>query len=271
MTTTSLLADTPQKRRSGLKIPYLRVPLLILAILAAASYYSRNDTSDPNEKYYLSELVSNVSKGKAVFVSSFDGPKGMTGLVIKGNSPTGKKIIAWHYTGTDVLVMGKVVNEDGQDLTTLAAQTHIQSQTMSTPGVFQPENMGSYVFKEGQGGEIRQLYIVVSPSCGTCQKILQKLNAPETVFKKDVQVSLIPVGQRDQDVERGARLLETGFFAGSTIPNAQSIRTVESNTRQFFENAGTQPKVPMLLHEGEIITSFSPFLAPPNQGRTAVR
>jgi len=231
-----------------------------------ASYLSKKNFFEDNasqQKYALSELISEVSKGKAVFVASFDGPAGLTGLVIKGDNRSGKKRIAWHISGSDFLIFGPVLDKEGRDLTSLAAQTQIHSQG---PGInsgsgIQTQEMGGFLIKKAVGPLVTNLYIVVSPSCPTCRNLLTQLEDSPVVFKDKVQVTIIPIGNTQQDLIQAANLLETGVFDSKmgTRPSKKSMATVAKNTQQLLAQTNSQIKTPMLLYEGEIINSFAPF------------
>ena len=269
-----MLLESNSQRFENLT-PHLRkgvfLFILVLMVLCLASYWSNSFSLDTekeaNSKYPLSELVSEISKGKAEFVSSFEGPEGLTGLIIKGNSSTGKKRIAWYPDGSDVLIFGPVVNKNGQDLTTLSAQEHIHSNTTPAEKGIQAQNMASFLFKKGQGSKVRHLYIFVSSSCPVCRTLLQQINGDTVKFEDDVQVSLIPIAQNAQGRIKGARFLETGSFAksnGTVSPDA--IANVAQNTEQLLSQTKSRVETPMLVHEGQIINSFSPFIVSSNTG-----
>lgn len=277
MASESLLADA-NPRRFGTPALSLRKIVLYLFFVVTAVFlisywvesFSVKTQLNPS-KFVLAELVSEVSKGKATLVSIFEGPEGLTGLVIKGNTPTGKKKIAWAPVGSNVILFGPVVDKEGRDLTSIAEETQIRSVTSESNEV-QPGNLGSYVFKKGQGDKIRHLSIIISPSCPSCQALLQKIQKPYVRFAEDVQVSLIPIARTDQDRIRGARLLETGSFSsadGQAKPSAASIATVARNTEHMLAKMNSRIKTPMLLHDGQLINSFTPFIVSPNLDRTA--
>ncbi len=262
----------------GFLTPHTHAANLFLQdqILMPADYTERHVTKSSLETK-LSNLVNKASKGKARYVSFFKGPGSLIGIILEGNTKTGKKKIAWNPAGTELLIFGTVIDQTGTDQTRIATEAFLKEPFPSKPTTLNLKDMRSFLFKEGKGDKTKDLYIVIDPECPTCDRILQKLIEPSTRFKENVRVLLVPIARTKIGRSKAAFLLKYGYPEGIIKHQADQEKlratlyeAITSNTDKLTAQIQAI-KTPMLVHNGEIITSFNPFIISSSQDSDPVR
>tara|TARA_B100000614_G_scaffold261900_1_gene293146 strand:+ start:167 stop:1000 length:834 start_codon:yes stop_codon:yes gene_type:complete len=213
----------------------------------------------------LNRLVSETSKDKAKYVSFFKGPGSLIGVILKGNSSTGKKGIAWHPAGTELIIFGRVINTEGRDQTSIAEKAFLKKED---PG-FDSSSLSSFQYKKGIGD---QIYIVINPDCDTCAIMMRKLADPTTRFKENVGVHIVPVPNSNEHVyvRKAASLLKYGDLNKALLalarkePIPTQLFTAVKNNHAYLNSQFNEYRTPMLLHNGKVIKTFQQFIATPN-------
>ena len=146
---------------------------------------SQSSSTEDGALASVQKIVDKSSSGQFKASKLFDGPEGMTGVLVEPTSGGANKLVAWtNDTGT-ILMPGPLFDKDGVNLT----ETYLNNQA----GYTSPEKLAEQVldrgFLAGKSGPIVTVFF--EPYCGYCNALFEKM---EPLFKKgDIRARFIMV------------------------------------------------------------------------------
>jgi len=193
----------------------------------------------------LELLIRQASHGKARLLSTFEGPNGMTGLVLKGMQATSKELIAWKPARADVLVIGRVFGSDGTEYTQQAAR-RIFGEATAVDSEAKPQFLEALYQQALQGGSSRAiaqfdlesfktpLMVFFDPNCTHCHRLRHMAEENRELFMEhEVEILWMPVAFDPVSEKRAAALLLEGFVeSGENVGiTDDAISAVRINSR----------------------------------------
>lgn len=193
----------------------------------------------------LDNLVRQASLGQARLISAFDGPDGMTGLVIKGMQETSKELVAWKPNRADVLVIGRVFGPDGTDYTQ-QAERRLSGGTIPVEAEPKPQSLETVYWQALQNSSSRAiaqfdlesfktpLMVFFDPNCTHCHRLRHMAEESREVFVgHEVEILWLPVAFDPVSEKKAAALLLKGFAESveSVEITDEAISAVRINTR----------------------------------------
>jgi hypothetical protein len=219
-----------------------RVLTILIGLLLVASFAGAADWG---------QQVSSMTQGQGQVERSFDGPEGMTGIII-GPAPgavDNGKVLAWG-TPSGLLIIGNVYDRNGRNLSDVVRQ--------DKPEWFQPQPVVAKTAAAGDGGPLwaeaetflasgravsegqgERVYVFTAYSCGYCKKFYREIHADPT-FLKRFEIVWVPVTRDGKDFSTGAILNgeKRGFMEkGGHVTKAQE-ELVLDNTYFLQDNGG---------------------------------
>ena len=169
------------------------------------------------------KLVSGVTKGKVTVIKTFNGPSGLTGMLIKENSS--HLAIVYSTADEKTLIAGTLFDKEGVNLTKQSADTFLKAEKSSLAQKNQSqegdsdririssakmdliEKTATYL-SQGKGEAV--LWIFFDPNCIWCHRLfimLQKHPISETI-----EIRWIPVGfLKPGSTGKAAAILKNGL------------------------------------------------------------
>ena len=201
----------------------------------------------------VQKIVDKSSSGQFKAVKLFEGPEGMTGVLVQPTNGGANKLVAWtNDTGT-ILMPGPLFDKDGVNLT----ETYLNDQA----GYTSPEKLAEQVldrgFVAGKSGPIVTVFF--EPYCGYCNALFEKM---EPLIKKgEIRARFIMVAflrpdsaARAADIENAAdpfkalskweHLKDKSKAKESTASQEQQDKILENNN---LMNSAGQSGTPALL------------------------
>ena len=210
----------------------------------------------------LSRVVASVSQSRAHMVRRFDGPGGLTGVVVEGNDPGSRQAAGWVTSDGKYLLIGNLFDQHGHDV----ADGHLNHPGWSAAterGFFQRVQTAEAVSQFPTG--TRTLYVFADADCVFCWKLFEEMSQSSESFKvASVRVHWIMVGtQSVESARRGAEILrrglaglvenETGYstvqHVGGIAPlgDPKFIDAISENTELFLQSPTTTRATPTLV------------------------
>jgi len=212
--------------------------------------YNQHLIPKPDFEKKLATLVDQASNAEARIVGYFQGPGGMTGVMIKGPNEDSQTIIGWVPPGIDYLMVGSLFDRKGDDLTKTATEAFIDNpQQASTV----PEKDSSVASEPTEGVEacigcsdtgveqfdIKEptavVYVFVTPDCYYCRNMYRTVNKLEEDFvEAKVQVRWLMVGFDKSTIRNASAILASGIDTPWTRPGAEPQN---EHVQQVFANS----------------------------------
>ncbi|MGD8910846.1 MAG: hypothetical protein PVI92_16035 [Chromatiales bacterium] len=222
------------------------IGLALSAVLAGCSDSPAPESvAGPVNDATLNALVKSASSGKAVMLDRFEGPNGLIGVLMGAEADADvARVVGWVTQDGKHLMIGRLTDSYGRDLTVLAASHykaiaptlasgrshHIPSaaqgervvrpapQAAPAPvNVEQAEVMRQAFYEDvvnnvvglSVGSGPKQLYVFFDPYCGHCHQFYR--NIERASVQASHTVHWIPVGfQRPVSREHAASMLAEG-------------------------------------------------------------
>ena len=222
---------------------------LISSCLLSATMVFANPFAAQSEQDYKN-LVAKVTKGRAVYVDHFAGPENLTGIILRGLNADSKEIITWNPPGTDFLMIGRLVDTYGSDLTQVAHNFFISETDPGEPLSFESIESELKFFQfsspASRSEKTKTIHIITDPSCPYCANLRQDMGH----FKEDLadlDIRIVPVSHPGDGVKAAANILRHGpvLAKSQSFPNPSpdDLAAVEHNTNLLvgvFPKLGTQ-------------------------------
>lgn len=202
--------------------PLSLFPIFFFLLLTTCqSLQPRNSTLLSIPKAQI--LLSGITKGKVTVVKTFNGPSGLTGILIKENST--HLAIVYATADAKTLIAGTLFDKNGINLTKQSADAFLKEETISTPKKTQfqedeadqikvsPFKMDllekeTSFLSQGQGSKV--LWIFFDPNCIWCHRLFLMIHQhpiPETI-----EIRWIPVGfLKSGSIGKASAILKNGF------------------------------------------------------------
>lgn len=221
------------------------VGLLLVASTAAASDWAQR--------------VSSLTQGQGQLERVFDGPEGMTGIIIgptPGSVDNGK-ILAWG-TPSGLLLIGNVYDRNGRNLSDVVRQDRpewFQSQVSQGPVEHSGDpfwdEAATFVTSgravvEGQG---ERIYVFTESTCGYCQKFYHEVHA-DPIFLKRFEVVWVPVTRDGKNLRTGAILNgDMGILTdkGKPVQVSKAQEQFVLDNTYFLQDNGGRLSTPSFL------------------------
>jgi len=205
----------------------------------------------------LKKLVEEATKGRVIYIDHFAGPEEMTGIILKGLNNDSKKIIAWNPPGTDFLMVGRLINSSGEDLTQVAHDFFISEVDHNDDLSFESiePKLNYFSFSSSPSG--KTIHIITDPSCSHCSRLSHEMEDSKEQLS-DFDIRIVPIGRPGVGIKAAAKILKHGpnqVTAQSfslANPGPDDLAAVERNTDLLV---GVFPKLatPMILVDGKPI------------------
>lgn len=237
--------------------------LLNISAIFANPFIQQSD----NLKPFLIDLVNKASTGKAVYINHFEGPEGLTGIILKGLNKDSKEIIGWNPKGSNLLFIGSVVDLSGKDITQIAVEYYIsskQDQEINEKQAALIKDLNGFRYIETVTSS-KVASVVIDPACLYCQEIINQIELRKEEFsKKGMSVEIIPIGTPNTPyVKEAANILSFGPKIGKIKPlntaDPQKIALVNYNTEKLTE-AFPDLKTPLIILDNKIVKNIDILL-----------
>lgn len=205
-----------------------------------------NTIARPNNSV-IDTLVSRVTGDTAHRIKTFQGPDGLTGVVIQGGDQS--PIVVWVTASGDYLLSGNLFDARQRNITNVAMAKFAPGTTVaSAPSTKATSTLSrEQFFKQvteapaiamGAPDGTHTLYIFFDPDCGHC-KTLYRAMPPSLLKKNNVVARWIPI-TLSRKPERGAGLLganlaefrramRDGIFTENS--DNELVASIDANTR----------------------------------------
>ncbi len=156
--------------------------------------------------------VSSMTHGQGQVDRLFDGPEGMTGIIIgpaPGATDSGK-VLAWGMPD-GLLVTGNVYDHAGRNLSDVIRQDKpewFQSTSAAKAAVERPVESGDLIWKEAVSflssgraiseGQGRRVFMFMEAGCGFCQKFYREFRADPSLLRR-FEIVWVPVTRSGKD------------------------------------------------------------------------
>lgn len=227
--------------------------LSMAGLLLMASSVSANDWA---------QTVSALTQGQGQLDRIFDGPEGMTGIII-GPAPGAVddgKVLAWG-TPSGLLLVGNVYDRNGRNLSEVVRQDRPEwFQAQASAGVAPAAYPGGdKVWDEAETflptgravsqGQGMRVYVFTEATCGYCQRFYTEIQASPDILQK-FEVVWVPVTRDGKDFRTGAILTgDKGILADKNKPvkiSQEQEKIVLHNT-YFLQDHGGRLSTPSML------------------------
>lgn len=246
------------------------------------------------------KLVQQATKGKAKPILQFNAPSGLTGLVIGSGKKDDKKIIAWVTPDSETLIIGKLTDINGMDLTAVAEQefgairlaltrasgfTETHNLSTGDDGVFgnddlirllQERSRQGYAFQTNKTNSKKDLYIFFDPDCPYCKDTWKDIEMNEKLNKNDVNIFWFPLALREENenyaaayLEEGAKAYEKTVISGEMPtgqPSIAALRKSRSN-RELIALTGQLRTPSVVFKNSEGVQFLAGTLEPSKLGK----
>lgn len=232
---------------------------LLLVLLGGCAVQPREGNLDAD----LWRLVDQASQGRAHFVKRFPAPEGLTGVVVQGNEPGGRQVIAWVTPEGQHLIIGNIFDRFANDLSQEAYEQYVVVPKTGDEDFIAQVSAAPAVTQFGRGE--RTLYIFADADCVYCHALFQDIAQLKDMFEQSsVRVRWIMVGtQSRESAQRGAAILARGMAGleqnsmhydnarsrGGVDPLADRryLEQVEANTRLLMRSSAQSKATPTLI------------------------
>lgn len=230
----------------------LAITVLVLSCLLPITTSFANPFEAQNKKD-LRALVARVTKNRVVYVDHFPGPENLTGIILKGLNQDSKKIIAWNPPGTDLLMIGRLVDATGTDLTQVAHDYFLSESNTSDPLSFETieSELKFFQFSSPASLSEKTIHIITDPSCVYCARLGRDMISHQNDLV-NLDIRIVPIAQPGNETA-AVDILKHGPDTNSAVAINQSQKDVDSikhNTKMLLE-AFPKLSTPMILVDGK--------------------
>lgn len=164
------------------------------------------------------QRVSALTQSQGQVERVFDGPEGMTGIII-GPAPgavDNGKVLAWG-TPSGLLMLGNVYDRNGRNLSEVVRQDRPEWFLAQAPAGVTPAAYtgGDPLWDEAEAflssgravsqGRGKRVYVFTEATCGYCQKFYRDLHANPELLQR-FEIVWVPVTRDGKDFRTGAIL-----------------------------------------------------------------
>lgn len=179
-------------------------------------------------------LIPAVKSGLS-FVRSFPAEGGLTGYILTRKAGTARYVLAYSVTGGQDVLLGKLVDAKGEDLT---RQYLDQYAPKIDPVAYTARIQSAPAIVEGatDGAAKATIYVFMDPNCYYCHLTWMELQSYEAA---GLQVRWIPVG-----IIKADSLAKSAALLDSPTP-AAALHRLETNFDEAGESGGIAPEFPV--------------------------
>ena len=221
----------------------------------------------PKQEYEakLSKLVTEVFKGQAVLAGFFAGPSGLTGVLMQGKNEQSPTVVGWVPPGTNYVMVGKLFDRQGQDVTETAKKTFLSPS--ATPRIegeeIQAVDEGQEMVRISDSHQgialfnikepVATVYVFASHGCHYCRDMFESAKDLEDVFvEANVQMRWLMVGFDEDSIRKSAGIVSEGLKGAWDSPSntatSKAIEDVYENSNLLIDRtSGDNLVVPTVV------------------------
>lgn len=236
-----------------------RILILLVFVVLASSAASAADWAN---------RVTSMTQGQGQVDRLFDGPEGMTGIVIgpAQSAPDNGRILAWGMPD-GLLVVGNVYDRNGRNLSEVVHRDKPE-WFQSSADALEPSAGGENpvwadavsflatgrAVAEGQG---RRVFVFTAFGCPYCEKLYREIHADPSILRK-LEIVWVPVTRDGKDFSTagilGGDLSALGGGNHSVSVTKEQEQIVRSNTQFLHDNGGkVSTPTAMVMEDGQAL------------------
>lgn len=192
----------------------------------------------------VKNIVSKSSNGQFTASKLFDGPAGMTGVLVEqAGGGGGQKLVAWTNKEGTILMPGPMFDKDGVNLT----ETILSEQA----GYVSPEKLAEQVvdkgFMAGKSGPIVTVFF--EPYCGYCNALFEKMEP--MIDKGEIRVRFIMVAFLRPDSAARAADIENASNPYNELKKWEKLK----NKEDAKDSKSTEAQQAAILENNNLMNS----------------
>ncbi len=147
-----------------------KILLCAMAFIAALFVQSQSWAAQTTDSNKAKALINRATEGKVTVVQEFDAGNNLVGFVVKPKEQAGQQAIIYADKNGKYLLVGALIDAQGNNRTDLDTQKYIQSKVAKQ--AFKAANNTAWV-QDGKSDAKHMMYVVGDPNCVYCHKFYQ--------------------------------------------------------------------------------------------------